>query len=176
MQMAITKQMNIKNKTYYFYNDLIKLFEFDRNILKLDKKIFIKGIDIYYIGYVIKKEEYKINNVNPLYLLIYKIDGFIEEKRGNKYLNIALTNNNDEALKKYKEVLSGIKSFIEKLNNNKYREYRTDYKKIKFNSDDKLPLNKQLKFLSVTIAIRSVFEEDGKCYPQAFLDDCLYEL
>ena len=48
--------------------------------------------------------------------------------------------------------------------------------KIKFDSDDKLPLNKQLKFLSVTIVIRSVFEDNGKYYPQAFLDDCLYEL
>ena len=48
--------------------------------------------------------------------------------------------------------------------------------KIKFNSDDILPLNKKLKFLSVTIVISSVFEEDGKYYPQSFLDDCLYEL
>ena len=48
--------------------------------------------------------------------------------------------------------------------------------KIKFNCDDKLLLNKQLKFISVKIVIRSVFEEDGKYYPQAFLDDCLYEL
>ena len=72
--------------------------------------------------------------------------------------------------------MSGIKSFIEKLNNNKSREYEKDYMKIKFNSDYKLPLNKQLKFLRVTIVIRSVFEEYGKCYPQAFLDDCLYEL
>ena len=48
--------------------------------------------------------------------------------------------------------------------------------KIEFNSDDQLPLNKQLNFFSVTIVIRSVFEEDGKYYPQAFLDDCLYEL
>ena len=48
--------------------------------------------------------------------------------------------------------------------------------KIKFNSDDKLPSNKQLKFLSITIVIRSVFEDDGKYYPPAFLDDCLYEL
>ena len=47
---------------------------------------------------------------------------------------------------------------------------------IKFNSDDKLPLNKQLKFLCVTIVIRYAFEDDGKYYPQAFLDDCLYEL
>ena len=86
--MAITKQINIKNGTYYFYNDLIKLFDFDPNMLKLDKKAF-KDINIYYIGYVTKKEEYKINSVNPLDLLIYKIDGFIEKKRGSKYLNIA---------------------------------------------------------------------------------------
>ena len=115
-----------------------------------------------------KKEEYKINSVNPLYLLIYKIDDFIEEKEGNKYLNIALTDNNDELLKKYMEVLSGIKSGIEKINNNKSRGYEKDCVKIKFDSDDKLPLNKQLRFLSVIIVIRSVFEDDGKYYAQAF--------
>ena len=103
--MAITKQMNMKNRTYYFYNELIKLFDFDPNMLKLDKETF-KGINIYYIRYVTKKEEYKINSVNPLYLFIYKIDGFIEEKEGNKYLNIALTDNNDGVLKKYMEVLT----------------------------------------------------------------------
>ena len=48
--------------------------------------------------------------------------------------------------------------------------------KIKFNSDDNLLLNKPLKFHLTTIAIRSVFEEDGKLYPQVFLDDALYEL
>ena len=48
--------------------------------------------------------------------------------------------------------------------------------KIKFKSDDDLPLNKPLKFHSMTIVIRSVFEEDGKLYPQVFLDDTLYEL
>ena len=72
--------------------------------------------------------------------------------------------------------MNEIKSCIEKVNNNKSGEYEKDYIKIKFNSDDKLPLNKQLIFLSVTIVTRSVFEEDGKYYPQAFLDDCLYEL
>ena len=77
-----------------------------------------------------------------MYLLICKIDGFIEKKRGNKYLNIAFTGNNDEVLKKYKEVLNGAKSCIEKISNNKSGEYEKDYMKIKFNSDDKLPLNK----------------------------------
>ena len=111
-----------------------------------------------------------------MYLLIYKIDGFIEEKKWNKYLNIAFTDNNDEVLKKYKEVLSGIQSCIEEINRSKSGEYEKDYMKIKINFDDKLPLNKQLKFLSVTIVIRSVFKEDGKYYLQAFLDYCLHEL
>ena len=48
--------------------------------------------------------------------------------------------------------------------------------KIKFNSDDDLPLNKPLKFHLMTIIMRSVFEEDGKLYPQLFLDGALYEL
>ena len=111
-----------------------------------------------------------------MYLLICEIDGYIEEKGGNKYLNIAFRNNNQEVLKKYKEVLSKIKSCIEKIYNKKSGEYEKDYMKIKFNFDDKFPLNKQLKFLGLTIVIRSVFEEDGKYYPQAFLDDCLHEL
>ena len=109
-------------------------------------------------------------------LLIYKTDGFIEEKEGNNCLNIAFIGNNDEVLRKYREVLGGIKSSIEKINNNKSVEYEQDYKKIKFDSDDKLPLHEQLKFLSVTIIIRSVFEDDGKYYPQAFLDTCLCKL
>ena len=96
-----------------------------------------------------------------MYLIIYKIDGFTEEKGGNKYLNIAFTDNNDEVLKIYKEVLSGIKSYIEKMNNNKSGQYEKDYMNIEFNSDNKLPLDKQLKFLIVIIVIRFVFEEDG---------------
>ena len=48
--------------------------------------------------------------------------------------------------------------------------------KIKFNSDDDLPLNKALKFYNITITMRPVFEEDGKIYPQVLLDDILYEL
>ena len=48
--------------------------------------------------------------------------------------------------------------------------------KIKFNSDDDLPLSKPLKFHNMTLIIRSVFEEDGKLYPQVFLDETLHEL
>ena len=56
------------------------------------------------------------------------------------------------------------------------REYGRDYMKIKFNSDDDLLLNKILKLHMLTIIVRTVFEEDGKYYPQIFLDECLYEV
>ena len=77
---------------------------------------------------------------------------------------------------KHAEVWGGIKDQIEKINNGELEENEKDYMKIKFNSDDHLPMNNQLKFLSVTIIVRSVFEEDGKYYPQIFLDQCLHEV
>ena len=58
-------------------------------------------INIYYIGYVAKKPEYNINSVNPPYLLIKKLDGFVDEKEGNKYLNVTLTDSNNHVLIKY---------------------------------------------------------------------------
>ena len=167
--------MNIKDRTYYFYNDLINIKDFDPKFLKLDKKSF-KNIGVYYIGYITKKVEYKLNSVNPLYLLVHRIAGFTEEKEGIKYLNIASTDSNSEVLKKYEEVWSGIKNCIKKINDGKSGEYEKDYMKIKFNSDDDFPLYKQLKFLSITIIVRSAFEEDGKYFPQNFLDKCFYEL
>ena len=62
------------------------------------------------------------------------------------------------------------------INGVKENDYKKHYMKIKYNSDDNLPLNKPLNFHSMTITIRSVFEKDGKLYPQVFLDDTLYEL
>ena len=163
----VTKQLNIKNRTYYFYDDIINLKDFDPSLLKLDKKLSM-DISIYYIGCVTKNPEYNINSINPLYLFIGELDGFIEEKEGNKYLNISLTRSNNEVLIKYAEVWSGIKDQIKKINNGSVGEYGKDYMKIRFNSDDNLPLNKILKFHVLTIIIRNVFEKDNKYYPQFF--------
>ena len=80
----VVKQLNIKNRTYYFYNDLINLEKFNPSLLKLDKKSSM-DINIFYTGYVTKKPEYNINSVSPLYLLIKKLDGFIDEKEGNYF-------------------------------------------------------------------------------------------
>ena len=144
---------------------MINVKDFDSSLIKLDKKLS-KNIAICYIGYIIKKDEYKINSVNPLYLIVGEIGGFIEEKEGSKYLNIALIYSSSEILKKYAEIWSGIKDQIKKINDVKLGEYGKDYMKTKFNSDDDLSLNKQLKFMGLTIIVRIIFEEDGKYYAQ----------
>ena len=54
-------------------------------------------------------------------------------------------------------------------------EYSKDYTRIKFNSDDNLPLNKPLQFYNMTVTIRCVFSEDNKLYPQVFLDNALHK-
>ena len=93
--MVTTKQMNIKNKTYYFYNDLINIKDFDPKLLNSDNKSSI-NIGVYYIGYITEKDDYKINSVNPLCLLVHRIDGSTEEKEGSKYLNIASTDSSSD--------------------------------------------------------------------------------
>ena len=82
--MGKIRQINIKNRTYYFYNDQIDL---DSKLLKIDKKDY-NEIDIYCIGYVTVKTIANCNNinsVNPLYLMINEMIGRFEEKNGKKY-------------------------------------------------------------------------------------------
>ena len=175
--MGSIKERNIKNRTYYFCNDFIDIETFDSNNLKLDKKSY-KDLDIYNIGYVtIKKigSGYDVNSVNPLYLRINDANGYIKEINKDKYLIFNDTDENKELLEKYDNVFSGIMSKIKKIDDD-WLEYTKDYTKIKFNSDDNLPLNKPLKFYQMTITIRCVFSEDNKLYPQVFLDEALYSL
>ena len=86
--MGTTKQINIKNRTYYFYSDIIDLENFDARLIKIYKKSY-KDMNIYNIRYVTKKkidDFMNINSVNPLYLGITHANGYIEDKGINKYL------------------------------------------------------------------------------------------
>ena len=113
--------------------------------------------------------------MNPLYFGITHANGYLEEINENKYLIFDSIDENKELLKKYNDVFKGIMDKIKEINSDEC-DYEKDYMKIKFYSDDDLPLNKPLKFHYMTITIRSVFKEDSKLYPQVFLDDTLYEL
>ena len=108
--------------------------------------------------------------------MIGEVDRYIEENNGNKYLTFGSTDKNKKVSEKYTSLWDKVKYHIQTLNAYKSGEYDKDYIKIKFNSDDDLPLNKILKLHILTKIVRSVFEEDGKYYPQVFLDECLYEV
>ena len=90
--MGEVNQIIIKNRAYYFYNDMINLKNFEPNLLQIDRKPY-KNIGIYNIGYIaIKKiDNYEIiYSVNPLYLQVNHGNRYIEEKNKNKYLSLTL--------------------------------------------------------------------------------------
>ena len=108
--MGQDKELNIKNQTYYFFNDIIDIKNFHSNLLKIDKKPY-KVFDIYYIGYITIKsfgDYHTIHSVNHLYLIFHSATGHFKEENGEKYLIL-------DSTEKYKEVWSGIKSKIERL-------------------------------------------------------------
>ena len=102
------KDKDIKNHTYYYFDDIINIKSFDTNKTTIDEKSY-KNILTYYIEYVtIKNSPYvKINSVNPLYLIISKVNEYFEEINKNKYLTVVLTNGSKE-IKKMKKC--GVKS------------------------------------------------------------------
>ena len=125
--MRKVKQINIKNPTYYFYNDKINLKNFDAKLLKINKKDYIE-IDIYYINYATVKKIANCNNinsVNPSYLMTDEMIGYfecnsiecnsIEEKNKTKYLILDDVDENKEVLKNFKEFLEDVKKEIETM-------------------------------------------------------------
>ena len=135
--MGIVKQIDIKNRTYYFYNDMINIKKFDSNLLKIDKKSY-KDIGIYNIGYITSKkiDDYEnIHSVNPLYLTSAHASEYVEEKGVNKYSVFNSTDENKELLKKYSYVFDAIINKIKKIRGDEC-DYEKDYMNIKFNSDD----------------------------------------
>ena len=169
--MGQIKELNIKNQSYHYFDDMTDIKNFHTNLLKIDKKLH-KDTDIYYIGYItIKKfsDCKNIHSVNPSYLIIHSAKGYFKEKYGKKYLIIDLT-------EKYEEVFSGIKSEIETINNGEELFYQKNYGRIGVNTDNDLPLNKQLKFPTLTIIFRCILQKGEKLYPRIYLDECLYEL
>ena len=163
--MGVIKELNIKNQTYYFFNDMINIQNFQSNLLKIDKKHY-KDFDI-----TIKKISNckNFHSVNPLDLLMGPATGYFTEKNSEKYLIL-------DTIEKYEQVFSGIKSEIKTINGGEKMYYEKHYAKARVNTDDDTPLNKKLKFPSLSMIIRCVFQNGKKLCPQVYLDECLYEL
>ena len=171
--METIKQINIKNRTYYFYNDIINLGEFDESKIKVDKKDF-NDIDIYYLSYEHKKKISEcnvINSVNPLYLRIININGQFEKGKDDAWY---LVISDKDVYKKLVDIFESIKNKIREKTWDVV-EYDIDYINIKFESNNIFPTDKDGNIHVVTIIITAIFAQDGKYYPQLFLDDGLYK-
>ena len=168
------KDRDIKNHTYYFFDDNINIKNFDLNNIKIDERSY-RNILIYNTGYVNMmwcSKYVKINSVNPLYLVLNKVNGYFEEINGNKYLVLVPTNESKE-IKKYKELWIKIIDLIKSITTIS-DDYDKNYTKINFNLDDKFPLNKMIEISTMKIVVTAVFHEN-KYYPQVFLDECLHK-
>ena len=168
--METVKQINIKNRTYYFYNDVIDLDEFDGSKIKVDKKDF-NDIDVYYLGYEHKKKISEcnvINSVNPLYLRTVDMKGQFGKGKDDAWCLII--SSDDNVFKKLADIFESIKN---KITEKAWGvvEYDKGYMKIKFESNNILPVDKDVYIHMTTIIIRAIFVQDGKYYPQLFLDD-----
>ena len=93
----------------------------------------------------------------------------------DKYLFFYDSGENKKSLERYDDIFNGIMSKIKKIDYD-WLEFSKDYMKIRFSSDDNLPLNKLLKLCNMTVTIRYAFSKDNKLYPQVFLDDALFSL
>ena len=105
------KDTDIKNCTYYFFNDIIDIENFNPNNTKIDEKSY-KNILIYNIGYVTIKEYVKIYSENCLYLIFRNVNEYFEEVNKSKYLTLVRTNESKEMIKKYEELWSKIIDLI----------------------------------------------------------------
>ena len=110
--MGIAKEINFKNRTYYYYNNIMDLDEFNENKIKVDKKYF-NGINIYYLGYEYKKKITECNiirSVNPLYLRIVDIKG--QFKKGKDDAWYLVISDKDDVYKKLVDIFEVIKNEI----------------------------------------------------------------
>ena len=106
----------------------------------------------------IKDAKYgKIYSVGPLCLILYKINGYFEEINGNKYLTFVPTSEIKKKIRKYEELWSKIRDLIRSIakNSDDYDERCT---KIKYNSDDELPLNNTIKIPIMKIVVEAIFK------------------
>ena len=174
--MGEIKEINIKNWTYYFYKDIINLDELDGSEIKVEKKNF-NDIDIYYLGYEYKNKITEcnvINSVNPLYLSIKDMKGQFKKGKSDSVWYFIIFGDAD-VLRKFANIWKSIRAKTEE-NTGGIVQYDKNYMRIKFESNDNLPTDNIINMHQVTIIIRSIFAQNGKFYPQLFLDDTLYEL
>ena len=163
------KSLEIKTKANYNW-DIVYINDFDEDSLEIIKRESKIGIDIYYIRYVFNSD-YDYNTIRPLYFVINRLIGYIEEIEGSsdKYLAVPSSLRN----KNITSVLDKIWESIENKFEDQINPNIKDFNKFRLNSDIDLPLNTTLEFRSLLINVSCIIEKDNEYYPEIYLDECL---
>ena len=161
----VIDSLQIKNKYYYLWDDIIYIYDFDIGLVKIFKRESKISINIYYIGY---KPDYD-DTITPLYLFINHLFGFIEQIEGSSDIYLVVSTNNEIIINIFNKLWKFIENkIIFDDSNNKIKEYY----KLRFDSDLYLPLDTLIEFHSLVINVSYVIEKDNEYYPEIYLDGC----
>ena len=142
----------------------LSLLNIDEALLKSNKLI------MYNIKYI-----KNLNSSDFLYLVFNNLDAYIEKSSENRYLVFASTEKNTIMLKNHTELCDEIKEQIEFITSDKVTKYSKDFMKIRFKTNDDLPVNKIINIPVCVVIVSSIFKEDNEYHPQVLLHDCFYE-
>ena len=161
------KSLEIKNTLYYVYDDIVHADEFGKNLIKVNKRESRIGADIYYIGYIVNKPQYNINNVNPLHLSLKDVICTVEKIDGSSDCYLVTDLSNKDVLNVFDDMFNFISNKINKIDGDDKKVY--GYIRLKFNSDVDLPLDKLIKFHTLTVIVACVIHKGNKFYPEIYV-------
>ena len=177
----VVESLKIKNKSNYFWDNMVYLHDFDVKLVKVVERESRIGVDIYYTGYVLEPDD-DINSINPLYLVVRYLFGRVEKIQGSSNRYLVIDENNEEVINVFGKLWKFIKDEINRLikRNDKITFGNADnkiseYNKLRFSSDVDLPLDTLIEFHTLKIVINCVIEKGNKYYPEIYLDECLYK-
>ena len=162
-----TESLQIKNKYYYLWDDIIYIYDFDIGLVKIFKRESKIGVNFYYNGYKPDCDD----TITPLYLFINRLFGFIEQTEGSSDRYLVLSKNDEIIINIFNKLWKFSENkIISDDSNNKIKEYY----KLRFDFDIYLPLDTQIEFHSLVINVSCVIEKDNEYYPEIYLDGCSY--
>ena len=168
----------MKNESYYFWNDMVYLNEFDPDLVKVNKRELRINGDIYCIGYEMNKPKYNINSVNRLYLIVKDLVGNVEKIKGSEDRYLVIDESNKEIINAFDKLFD----FVEKkIKDDNKVNFGLDakiigYNKLRFRSNVDLPLDRPIKFHSLIIVVNCVVCKGNKLYPEIYLDEGIFEI
>ena len=166
----VIESLKIKTKSNYNWDDLIYIYNFDVNLVKVIRRESRIGANTYYRGYLLEPN-YDNNSIKPLYFVINRLFGHIEKIEGSSDRYLVVNINNEKIINVFDELWKFIENEITSSNSsNKIKEYN----KLRFTSNVDLPLDTLIEFRTLVIILNCVIEKDDEYYPEIYLEECFY--